>query len=262
MSLSSIRVLDSGLPGPNLVIMGGVHGNELCGVKAVKLCTTLPLKGKITLILANLEAIEKNVRFIESDLNRSFNSLEDAKEVRIANELKPYLEQADALLDLHASSSKDSVPFAICKSQSLPVAKLLPVNKIVTNIDEFHSGSTDEFMNKQNKIGICVECGYMLDDSSTDRAIEAIHSFCVALGVLPGVLSSNDSQSVFRVTSQVKSVQQFTPAKEFADFEFVPKDGLMGIDGSKKVFSKRDEYVLFVRKSDSGNESFLTLEKL
>lgn len=260
MSLSKIRILDSGLPGPNIVIMGGVHGNELCGVRAIEQCNVVPRKGKITLILANLEAIEKNVRFIENDLNRSFNLTEETKEIRIANELKPFLKEADALLDLHASSSKDSEPFAICQPQSLDVVRYLPVTKVVTNIDKFHAGSTDEYMNKQNKIGICVECGYMLDESSVEVATRAIQSFCVALGVLSRDVSPTSSQCVYRVTSQIRSIQTFVPDKEFADFEFVPKGFFLGKDGNADMYSEKDMYVIFVRKSNPGGESFLALE--
>src|SRR3989344_9145478 len=111
--------------GENIVIMAGVHGNESFGVTALKeIIPSLSIeKGKITIIFANLEAIKQNKRFIEYNLNRCFfkeqaNKIKNTLEGRTAREIIPYLNQADYLLDIHSSNSKDSVPFMICQPES------------------------------------------------------------------------------------------------------------------------------------------------
>src|SRR3989338_5788285 len=108
----ALRVIDSGLPGPTLVILGGVHGNERCGVDAVgnivdETDVLEPATGKIILLFGNPDAIRANTRFVTHDLNRLFVSeaLEadcSCTEHRRARELRAILDEADILLDIHA----------------------------------------------------------------------------------------------------------------------------------------------------------------
>ncbi len=66
-------------PGAHVVIVGGTHGNEPGGVKAIvelhrafRYGTVRLNQGKISFLLGNPKAYEKNVRYIDSDLNRVF----------------------------------------------------------------------------------------------------------------------------------------------------------------------------------------------
>jgi hypothetical protein len=43
------------------------------------------------------------------------------------------LDKCDALLDIHASFTKDSVPFVICEKQSFDIARILPNFPIRSN---------------------------------------------------------------------------------------------------------------------------------
>ena len=101
-----------------MVIVGGTHGNEPGGVKAiVELhrslnCGQVMLKrGKISFLLGNPKAFEKDVRYIDSDLNRHFNKLDPSKvEGERALEIKSFFANHDdinALLDLHSLSIGD-----------------------------------------------------------------------------------------------------------------------------------------------------------
>lgn len=71
---------DSGLPGPTLLLVGGVHGNEPAGYRAVEQIRFWPLtKGKIVAIpQANLRGLTEDTRYIPGasqearDLNRNF----------------------------------------------------------------------------------------------------------------------------------------------------------------------------------------------
>ena len=56
------HVLDSGRPGPNVMIQALTHGNEICG--AIALDTLIrdglkPARGKLTLTFANVEAFSR-----------------------------------------------------------------------------------------------------------------------------------------------------------------------------------------------------------
>src|ERR1700674_4153678 len=98
--------------GSTSMILVGVHGDEKCGVEAInKILPNLQIeKGRVLIAYGNPRAIELNIRFTEANLNRMFKSNDhlsesDKKsyEYKRAQFLKKYLDQADALLDVHAS---------------------------------------------------------------------------------------------------------------------------------------------------------------
>src|SRR5215203_5773590 len=63
-------------PGATLIVFGSVHGNEAAGALALqKIAAELPrlaanVCGRVYFLAGNTRAIEKGVRFIDSDLNR------------------------------------------------------------------------------------------------------------------------------------------------------------------------------------------------
>lgn len=130
----------AGATGPHVVITALVHGNEIAGAHALKHVLELgvrPLRGRLTLIFANLAAFETfdpadpiAARSIEDDMNRLWcrgvlDSSRDNAELRRARELRPLLDQADILLDLH-SMLWEGGPLLLCgsteKSRKLAMA--------------------------------------------------------------------------------------------------------------------------------------------
>lgn len=99
-------------PGPRLIVLGAVHGNETCGTLAIRRvideirCGQLALAaGRVTFVpVANPLAFVRRERMGERNLNRNLAPTETPSEFedRIANWLCPLLAQHDALLDLHS----------------------------------------------------------------------------------------------------------------------------------------------------------------
>ncbi len=104
-------------PGPHVVVVALMHGNEIGG--AVLLDRWLraelrPQRGKLTLVFANLEAYARfdlddptASRFLDEDMNRVWDeeTLDGGRrssELRRARMLRPVFETADVLLDLHS----------------------------------------------------------------------------------------------------------------------------------------------------------------
>lgn len=54
-----------------ILVLGGMHGNERLGIDLVQLLQIKPIAG-VDALIANPRAVARNVRFTESDLNRSF----------------------------------------------------------------------------------------------------------------------------------------------------------------------------------------------
>lgn len=102
-------------PGPRLIVLGGVHGNETCGTEGIARALaeldagSLRLAcGQLTLVpVANPLARQRMQREGERNLNRLFrpSAIPADYEARISNLLCPLLAAHDVLLDLHSFQS-------------------------------------------------------------------------------------------------------------------------------------------------------------
>jgi len=260
--ISGLKVIDSQKPGPTITIMAGVHGDELCGIKAFKkIIPQIKLKkGKVYFILGNLKAIKLNKRQHQANLNRMFkdDSLIDAKtklayEYKRSREIMPYLDDSDALLDIHSAMNKDSIPFAICEKPFINIAKLLPVNTIASGFTVMEPGGTEGYMYQNKKIGICIECGNHISDLSDFNAIQAIYNFLNYFDMV----NMPCLKKVF-VYYIYKTKTNFKPIKYFKDFDPIKKGSLLGYDGTKKIIAKENGFILFsISRNKPDKEAFL-----
>lgn len=259
MSIIEIQEIIGPKDGPCILVLTGVHGNEPCGVFALKQLETIQLnKGKIIFVVANKKALSKNKRFIDKDLNRSFEEIDETNEGKIVSELQPLLDSADFLLDIHSSNTND--PYIICREKYLEIAAVLPAEKVVVGLEQFHKGSSDEYIAKQNKPGICIECGSHTDPLSVDVAKKAISNILQSYGMVSG---SNEmrQQKVFKATSIYQSKKSFRPRKKFQDFELLEKNSLIGTDDREKIVADKSSIILFVQEQETaGKECFVICE--
>ncbi len=257
--------------GPTSIILAGVHGDERCGIDALKeILPTLEIeKGEVLLAYGNPRAIESNRRFTEANLNRMFkrtDQLSDEEKVSYEYEraqfLKKYLEQADALLDIHASFTPNSKPFVICEPNARGIVECLPVDLIVSGFDAIEPGGTDYYMNSIGKIGICVECGYLGNPESIKIARESIIAFLKARGHLSNNVTTKKQSYIQMYDLYMTKSNNFTLLRAFDDFEEVSKDQIIGIDGDREVRAEKESVILFARSRDRiGDEAFLLGEK-
>jgi predicted deacylase len=103
-------------PGPHVMLLALTHGNEIAGAIALDRLLTAgvrPLCGQLTFGFVNLPAFARFdpdqptlSRFVDEDLNRVWDAsvLDGTRrsvELERAREIRPLLESADLLLDLH-----------------------------------------------------------------------------------------------------------------------------------------------------------------
>jgi predicted deacylase len=108
--------IESGRPGPHVMLVALVHGNEIAG--AIVLAALLaagftPACGRLTMGFANLGAFARfdpahplPSRYIDEDLNRVWDDVQlfgvrRSAELDRAREMLPLVDSADMLLDLH-----------------------------------------------------------------------------------------------------------------------------------------------------------------
>ena len=107
-------VLDSGRPGPVVVVIAGIHGDEPAGrLAATRLASDIPRRGKrIVLPQANRLAAESAVRmpYFMQDLNRAFPGRRTGTSTeRLAHAVFEFVRRhrPDLVIDLHEAGSPD-----------------------------------------------------------------------------------------------------------------------------------------------------------
>jgi predicted deacylase len=114
-------------PGPALLVLGAVHGNEICGTQATRQLladidsgsVTID-RGSVTFVpITNPLAYQLKRRFGDRNLNRNMapSAIPQDFEDRIANVLTPLLDAHDVLLDLH-SFHTGGAPFVMIGPQN------------------------------------------------------------------------------------------------------------------------------------------------
>jgi uncharacterized protein len=119
LRIHSFRALQ---PGPRLIVLGAVHGNEIAGTRAIERVVNeidsgafRLQRGTVTFVpIANALAYRNGTRIGDRNLNRNLQPNPNARdnEDRIANALCPLLARHDVLLDLHSFQASGE-PFAM-----------------------------------------------------------------------------------------------------------------------------------------------------
>lgn len=276
---SNITIYDSQKKGPTIVIMGGVHGNEVCGVEAIHwlrndfFIKTPIVQGRCITIIANEHAIQNAVRYVKKDMNRIFskktlNLAEDSYEYTRAREIISFLEEADYMLDIHSTSSP-SVPMT-CNANTdrhIALAKTLPVNFITTGWTGSTTGiASDECVDNSGGIGITVECGEHSSKKALQTAKDCIVTFLRTLKVL-GDTKEFTTDSLPEHVTLVKTIYANTDHFNFTlplveSFVLVSKHQLFAKDGEKMIYADDDYYLVQPAKNiKKGDEACYLAKK-
>lgn len=146
-----------------IIFVTGLHGNERLPVLA------LAAIGQKQ-IVANPDAVAKNVRFVEKDMNASFGNGGETYEEKRARAILKIIDKEGLVIDLHTFSMK-SKPFVIIVDlQMLNFAKSLGFENVVYM--KFNIKSGHALINHRN--GVSVELGSHTDPKSFERAIELV----------------------------------------------------------------------------------------
>ncbi|MFA6397482.1 MAG: succinylglutamate desuccinylase/aspartoacylase family protein [Candidatus Paceibacterota bacterium] len=251
--------------GKTLAIFCGVHGNEKAGILAVSsvLKDIEIKKGVVYFVYANPEAINKNIRLINKNLNRCFlkNNKGRTVEDKRARVLMKILDKCDGLLDLHASNVEKSTPFAICEKSSYKLAKIFDVGIVSSGWDKIEPGATDGYINKKKgTLSLGLECGYAEDLEKVGLAQKSIYQFLQYFGVIDKKVDfSKRKQKIMNVIKAVKKeTDDFSFTKKFKDFEFLKEGKLIAHDSSKKYFAGKNEFIIFASaEKKKGQEAFI-----
>ena len=276
--------LDSGRPGPHVMLSAVVHGNELCGAVALDFLfreNVRPVQGKLTLVFVNVAAYHNfdpakptASRFVDEDFNRLWSAevLEgsrDSVELRRARELRPLVDTVDVLLDIH-SMQYLSAPLLMAgplpKGRELASGVGAPA--IVVTDDGHTAGRRlrdyQGFADPGSpKNAVLVECGQHWEKNSGETAIEsALRFLCHLEAIDPDFASRHltertlPPQTFIEITAPVTiATDAFRFEGDYRGLEVIPDAGtVIGYDGETPVATPYDDCVLIMpsRRLDKG----------
>jgi len=179
-----MRVEQLGEGEPEVAIVGGIHGDEPCGVAAVEgLIEERPaVERPVALVVANEEAVAAQRRYVETDLNRSFPGAADGEslEHRLAHELGTVV--ADCMtLALHSTQSYGGMFVLVDEVRDLQrrICPQLSVDALV------ETGHAEGRIFESVPDTVEVECGYQGSAAATVNAHRVAREFLVATDALP-----------------------------------------------------------------------------
>ncbi len=200
-----VHVFDSGRPGPNVMLQALTHGNEFCGAIALDYLFTekvRPRVGRLTLAFANVAAYERfdfddpdRSRYIDEDYNRVWGEdvlggPRDSAELRRARELRPFVDAADLLLDIH-SMHEPCRPIMVCAKSEKSVALSrrigVPADLLVdtghpAGLRMIERGGFND--PKSAKSAVLIECGQHWETASAEVAIDTALRFLRSSGAV------------------------------------------------------------------------------
>lgn len=272
-----ITCLDSGRPGPHVMITAVVHGNELCGAIALDWLfrhEVKPLKGRLSLGFMNVAAYlnfdpanPTASRFVEEDFNRLWTAevLDDPKrksaELTRARAVRPYIDTVDLLLDIHSMQRRQPAMMMagpLAKGRELARAVSLP--EIVVTDPGHAAGKRmrdyEGFANPASpKNALLVECGQHWEAASAPVAIQTALRFLLVNAMVDPDWASQGldglelpQQRFVEVTGPVTITSDaFRFVDTFNGLEVIPKAGtVIAYDGDKPVATPYDDCVLIM----------------
>ncbi|MFM8534171.1 MAG: succinylglutamate desuccinylase/aspartoacylase family protein [Acidimicrobiia bacterium] len=285
-----VHVLESGKPGPTVMVASLTHGNEVSGavvVDALLSAGLKPRKGTLIFSFNNIEAYHSfdprtpfKSRMVDEDFNRTWGRLDQPAttvETRRAQIVRPFVERADLLLDLH-SMHDDGVPLMLvgpldkgielAKRVGTPVDIIADAGHAAGMRMRDYGGFGDS---KSSKNALLIETGQHWRTSSVAVAKDVTARFLAESGVVEaGDLPAGWKQApvgpqrVVRVTHAVATKRgNFRPVRKFEGQEVIAKAGsVLGHDDDEPVTTPYDNCVLVMPSSNRPLRGGVTVVRL
>jgi len=205
-----IGLIEGDNPGPYIIALGGIHGNEPAGIQALEDIfsrlknTEWPFHGHLLALRGNIAALKKKQRYIDEDMNRIWfpSIIDEIRKTPQGNlasserrEIKDVLRILDKFLpeetdqpiifaDLHSFSAEGNM-FAISarKQAHLNLFDDLSV-PLIFGIEKTLRGAALSYYQKQNYITFALEGGQHKDQSTVPNIIASMLSMLTEAGCL------------------------------------------------------------------------------
>ena len=283
-------------PGPTVIVVAGIHGNEPAGLEAVarvvaRLERERPeIRGSLVALAGNLAALRENTRFVDEDLNRRWTpgsvallrggggesppAAEDREQLELLDALQDAVDGAAGplyFLDLHTSSA-EGPPFLTVGDTlyNRRFAARFPL-PLILGLEEQVDGALLEYLNNLGFVTLGVEAGHHESGSSVDRLeavlwLALVHAGLFGEGAVPGLadglqLLEEAGRGIPRLV-EVRRRHAISPEDRFGmepgydNFHPVAKGQLVARDEHGLVLAPEGGLLLLPLYQGKGNDGF------
>ncbi|WP_397446578.1 succinylglutamate desuccinylase/aspartoacylase family protein [Polaribacter sp. R77954] len=283
---------------PTVLAFGGIHGNERAGINALlNVFKTIkqddiPLQGNFYGIAGNLNAISKNIRFQNVDLNRIWTKKailnlhleenfdeETLEQKEIYNIIKSILEKEKGpfyFLDLHTTSA-ETQPF-ITISDSLNNRKFTANFSIPTilGIEEFLDGPLLTYINDFGHISLGFEAGQHDKEASVDNCISFLWLALVAANCVKqkdvkkyhfykrSLAMFKQTQDFYKIDYKytIKPTEDFKMVKGYQNFQEINKNELLAFSDGNEIKANFQGKIFMPLYQQKGNDGYFIISKI
>lgn len=287
------------LPGPTLVFIGGIHGNEQSGVYALQqVLQELEGKedefcGKFIALAGNLTALQKGVRYLDQDLNRLFTSkiiseirngkppvsTEEKEQRALLSELDSIIKQEKGpvyFFDLHTTSSK-TIPFITVNDSLLNrrYTKNYPL-PIVLGIEEYLEGPLLNYINELGYVAFGFEGGQHEDPEAIENHRAFIYTSLLLTDALPKSyiqcenaikklkLSNTQNHIFYEIIYRYKIENDaaFSMKGNYQNFQKIAKAEAIAENDKQIINAKFSGQIFMPLYQGKGNDGFFIIQKI
>lgn len=247
-----MRVTTLGAGDPDVVVVGGVHGDEPCGAAAIDrfLAEEHEILRPVKLIVVNQPALERGVRSIDTDLNRILpgDPTSDLYEERLAHDF--FHEVAGCTgLGLHSTVSYDR-PFGAAANLNETKQNTFEALRHVENVMDSTAVSNG---------GRCVDLPWFVDveageqgsAAAVDYAYDCLVDFLRHMDVLPGETDPAPT-NIYRVFDLVWKEDDATYHFLRENFEHIKEGEVYATRDDEELVAERDFWPILM--SDHGHQ--------
>ncbi|MEM6522385.1 MAG: succinylglutamate desuccinylase/aspartoacylase family protein [Bacteroidota bacterium] len=294
-----IASVEGSLDGPLMILVGGIHGNEISGVRAAEdvlntiVLNNIPLRGRIVGIRGNLQALKIDKRFIDNDLNRSWSkkSVNEAYETpELTAENREVVEILDffdslhvgshdpkILVDLHSTSSEKGDFIIIPEDESKnPIVKALSL-PIIVDLNKHLKGTLLQYMHERGYISFAFEGGAVGSDEAHPLHVSGIWELLYASGMISMDTKNNYSRYDQYITEhhlhlpkrvsvlyhhKVKPEHGFMMKPGYHNFMTVKKGDVLARDISGEIRAVQDGMIFMPLYQNEGDDGFFIVQEI
>ncbi|GJM30312.1 MAG: hypothetical protein DHS20C17_29470 [Cyclobacteriaceae bacterium] len=293
-----LGVVEGKSGGPLIILLGGLHGNEVAGIKAINKVlqvihqNQVPINGTLVGLAGNLQALASNRRFIGYDLNRCWTEdfinrvyhqqhtqaedieLKDLHQIIM--EFKNHEYQKRLLIDLHSTSSEQGNFVVVPGSEAMnPVVQSLQ-QPVVIDLDQYLSGTLLKYLYGQGFFSLAFEGGLIGSPEAIELNVSGIWRMLEASGAIGSAHINGSMKSGKKVRSfsrlpnfvkvryhhKISELDKFVMHPGFANFQRIKAGQLVASDRNGPVYAPVSGLMFLPLYQSSGDDGFFIVEEV
>ena len=288
-------------PGPLIILMGSLHGNETAGIKAIEEVfrkiedDKLPVRGRLLGIRGNIQAFKEKKRYIHYDLNRAWTDEQIRRlrsngkslHFREDGEMLDLLDFFDSILnhngnqekifvDLHTTSSENGNFIVVPEIYaSHPVIRALRL-PLILDLEKHIKGTLLSYLVKKDMLAFAFEGGLIGSKIAVRLHVAGIWEILVTCGNIrsdditeiriAALLQTFAYELPYRLRVKyhywITDEDEFRMKPGFVNFQRVSAGEVIASDRNREIVAPLDGLIFMPLYQRSGNDGFFIVEEV